>query len=93
MISQDPSPSSIRAHRWEEKVWSGEELGAQDLCTAGPGALLWEQKSTVHWVVMISGATGQTKLEYSGRLKLLTPGVGDRHAPEVPQRPKTEVAV
>lgn len=46
MISQDPSPSSIPAHKWQGEEQS-EGIHTQKYGTPGPGYLLWEDEQLI----------------------------------------------
>lgn len=67
-------------------------MRAEESCTPGPGNLLWEGESTLHWAPVLTGAAHQGQLEHSGGLRLLSL-VEERHALSAPLRPNTKTAV
>lgn len=69
-----------------------EGIGTQEPCALGPGDLLWEHESTLHWVMVISRTGQQGELEHSGRLRYQAL-VEDRPTLLGPLRPNTDAVV
>lgn len=86
------SPSAIPVHRREGEEERAQGTGLQELCTLGPGDLLWEYESALQWALVISRIGHQGQLEHTGRLRL-RPTVEDRHRVPIPLRTNTKAAV
>ena len=58
VIPQGQRNSLIELHTDGYK-WVGKQVNAQEPVTPGPGDLLWEDKSTIHWDFIINEAGQQ----------------------------------
>lgn len=56
MTSWDPSPSPIKAHKWEGEEQNGKGIKSQEPGTPVPEDLIQEDESTSHCVLKINGA-------------------------------------
>lgn len=70
----------------------GKGIGAQEICTPGPGDLLQEHETTWHWVLVISRTGHQRQLEHSEMLRHQL-SVEDRHVVLFPIRLNIEEIV